>query len=188
MSLTAWVFGSMYVVYTFIGPFLEQRYGLGRDGISGLLALFGLSAVVGNWIGGLLTDRIGPERTTMAVCAGLVILTPPITALTLPMVAFAALSSLWAMVAFAFMSAQQARLVGLDPARASTLLALNAASIYLGGALGAYAGGETLKAQGFSWLGPVGALFAVVGLASIVLTNSLRPRVQSNSEETLSSL
>jgi len=64
--------------------------------------------------------------------------------------------------------------VVLDPTRASTLLALNAASIYLGGALGAYAGSVALKAVGFSALGVVGAALALTGLASMALTERLK--------------
>ena len=82
--------------------------------------------------------------------------------------------ALWSIDGFGFMSAQQARLVMLDPAKAPTLLALNAASIYLGGALGAYVGSATLKTFGFSALGLVGAGFALIALASMRLTRRLK--------------
>jgi predicted MFS family arabinose efflux permease len=65
-------------------------------------------------------------------------------------------------------------LVALDPARASTLLALNAASIYLGSAAGAYIGGLTLKATGYAWLGLAGAAIVLLALASLPLTRGSR--------------
>jgi predicted MFS family arabinose efflux permease len=170
LVLTVCVFAAMYCVYTFIAPFLEQRYGLGRDGVSLLLGLLGVSGIAGNWLGGLLTDRVGPGWTVTLICASLTLLFPAATVLVLPLAALAVLTALWSLVGFAFMAAQQARLVSLDPSRASTLLALNAASIYLGGAIGAYAGGETLKAVGFAGLGPAAAVFTLLGLGSIALT------------------
>jgi len=174
VSLTIFAFASMYSVYTYLGPLAEQRYGLARDGVSLMFALFGFSAIIGNWLGGLLTDRIGPERTLTFVCLGMGVLLPLMTALDLPLLLMLIAIAAWSVIAFGFMSAQQARLVMLDPAKAPTLLALNAASIYLGGALGAYVGSATLKTFGFSALGLVGAGFALIALASMRLTRRLK--------------
>ena len=116
VSLTAWAFGAVYCVYTFLAPFLEQRFGLGRDGITGMFALFGLCGVAGNWVGGLMTDRAGPERTVTAISLVLIVVLPLVTAPQVSFVALVALMALLSLAGFAFMSAQQARLVALDPA------------------------------------------------------------------------
>lgn len=45
---TALFLGGAYVFYAFLAPFAEARYGVGRDGVTALLLVFGLGAVIGN--------------------------------------------------------------------------------------------------------------------------------------------
>jgi DHA1 family inner membrane transport protein len=169
ISLTALFFGALYALYTYLGPFLEQRHGLGRDGVTIVLVILGVAAVVGNGVGGLLTDRIGPGRTLAILCIAECVIMPFLTLVDTPLLATAADIAVWSVFSFAFMAAQQARLVALDPARTSTLFALNASAIYLGGSIGAMFGGYALKAAGVQALGPVGALMAFAGLVSMGL-------------------
>jgi MFS transporter, DHA1 family, inner membrane transport protein len=87
----------------------------------------------------------------------------------MPLWATLATLAVWSVFSFAFMAAQQARLVALDPLRTSTLFSLNASALYLGGSIGALLGGEALKLAGVDALGPVGALLALAGLGSMAL-------------------
>lgn len=178
-SLTAWFFGAIYCLYTFLAPFMETRFGVGREGITLVLVVFGLCAIVGNALGGFATDRFGFAAMVAGVSIGQAILLPVITLVHLPFAPTLIVIGLWSIVSFAFMAAQQARMVATDPSRAPTLLALHAAFIYLGSAVGAYVGGLTLKAGGYGGLGPAGALLALIGIGSILLTPALRPRSAS---------
>ena len=176
-SLTAWFFGAIYCLYTFLAPFMEARFELGREGITLVLVTFGVCAIIGNALGGFCTDRFGFLKTLIGVSIGQAMLLPIITTVQMPLLPTVALTGIWSVVCFAFMAAQQARMVATDPSRAPTLLALHAAFIYLGGAVGAYVGGLTLKSAGYGGLGPAGALLALAGLGSILLASRLKPRV-----------
>jgi DHA1 family inner membrane transport protein len=103
------------------------------------------------------------------LCVAECVIMPFLTLVNTPLLATAADIAVWSVFSFAFMSAQQARLVALDPARTSTLFALNASAIYLGGSIGAMFGGYALKIVGVQALGPVGALMAFAGLLSMGL-------------------
>ena len=168
VSFTALFIGALYVVYTFLAPFLESRYQLGRDGVTVMLAIFGAGAVVGNSVGGLLTDRIGPQRTLLLLCAAQLVLLPALTLVPMPVAAFAALVALWSVCSWSFMVPQQARLALLAPERIPVLFALNAAAIYVGGSMGSALGGATLQGSGFALLGPVGAGLALFALGSLL--------------------
>jgi predicted MFS family arabinose efflux permease len=167
VSFTALFIGALYAFYTFLAPFLEWRYQLGRDGVTGMLAIFGAGAVVGNSVGGLLTDRIGPQRTLLMLCAAQLLLLPLLSAVAMPLVAFAVLLGLWSICSWSFMVPQQARLATLAPERIPVLFALNAAAIYVGGSVGSALGGATLQAAGFPLLGPVGSGLALLALGSL---------------------
>jgi MFS transporter, DHA1 family, inner membrane transport protein len=169
IGLTALFFGALYALYTYLAAFLEARHGLGRDGVTLALTIFGVAAVVGNGLGGLLTDRIGPSRTLVILCLAECVIMPTLTLAAMPLFARVAMLAIWSVFSFAFMAAQQARLVALDPQRTSTLFALNASALYLGGSIGSMLGGEALKIAGVGALGPVGGILALAGLGSMAL-------------------
>lgn len=167
VAFTALFIGALYVYYTFLAPFLEARFQLGRDGVTIVLAIFGAGAVVGNSVGGLLTDRVSPHRTLLLLCAAQLVLLPTLSLAALPLPLFVALVGLWSVCSWSFMVPQQARLALLSPERIPVLFALNAAAIYVGGSVGSALGGAALQAAGFTWLGPLGAVLVLLALGSL---------------------
>jgi len=167
VAFTALFIGALYVCYTFLAPLLETLYGLSRDGVTGMLLLFGLGAVVGNAMGGRLTDRIGSRRTLVLLCLAQTLLMPALTLPTWPLAVVGAIIFVWSVFGWSFMVPQQARLASLDPARLPVLFALNASAIYVGATLGSSVGGAVLKGLGLHALGLFGAALALLGLASL---------------------
>jgi predicted MFS family arabinose efflux permease len=53
---------------------VERRHGLGRTGVTAMLLLFGVAGVLGNAMGGFLTDRIGSVRTLAALCIAQIVM------------------------------------------------------------------------------------------------------------------
>lgn len=175
--------GGTYVVYTYISPLLGRTMGFGRDGITLILLLFGLGAVVGNLLGGQLSDRIGTVRTLCLLAVVQACVLPGFSALPLPVVAVFALSFVWSAFGWSFTAPQQARLIGIDPENASVMLALNAGCIYLGSALGSWVGGLILSSGGttpsdeaFLMLGWAGGGVALSSLFVILLSHRLETR------------
>jgi DHA1 family inner membrane transport protein len=135
-----------------------------------MLVVFGAGAVVGNMIGGWLSDRIGPARSLIAVSIGLIVLLPFFSLLPMPDVALAMLTFTWGIVGWAFMAPQQSRIVSLDPASQNVSLSLNASAIYVGAAFGSALGGAVVDGLGFSALGLTTGLAIVAVLGHILLT------------------
>lgn len=167
-----------YVVNTFLAPLLSQNLGWGRDGITLALLVCGIGAVLGNMMGGALSDRIGPARTLTFLCLAQLVVLPGFSALplaggqaTLLSGALAmALLLLWSVFGWSFMAAQQARLIGLSPEAAPVILALNAAGVYVGAALGSALGGMVLAGFGLAPLGLVAGALMVLALAHLRLS------------------
>jgi predicted MFS family arabinose efflux permease len=133
-----------------------------------VLAIFGAGAVVGNSVGGVLTDRIGPQRTLFLLCAAQLVLLPAMTWVPMPVAVFGGVVAVWSICSWSFMVPQQARLASLAPERVPVLFALNAAAIYVGGSIGSALGSAALHAAGFSLLGPAGAGLALLALGSLL--------------------
>ena len=172
---TASFLGSIYVLYTYIAPLLSQTMGYGRDGITVMLLMFGMGAVVGNIIGGVLADRLGWRRTLIILCLSQMLLMPVFSVLPFNPVLLAVFCVLWAAFGWAFMSGQQMRLIGLAGPQAPVVLALNAAAIYIGAAIGSAIGGLVIAGFGIIAIGAAGGLAAAFALFHLLLSIRLSP-------------
>jgi predicted MFS family arabinose efflux permease len=173
ISFTAWFIGGLYVVYTYMAPLLEARYGMGRDGVTTVLLVFGAGAVIGNSLGGYLTDRIGPLRTLTALGLAQCALLPSLTAVAWPVLALGGVVGVWSVCAWSFMVPQQARLAQMSAKQVPVVFALNASAIYVGASLGSALGGKVLGAMGLIALGPVGVVLVVIAIISLVCVSRL---------------
>ena len=177
IGFTAVFMAAIYVPYTYLGALLTDTMGYGRDGISLALIIFGIGAVFGNLAGGAIADRIGPSRTLAVLALAQMVIMPVFSLLPLADALLMALLVIWALFGFSFMAAQQVRLISLAPAQAPVFLALNAAAIYVGAAIGSAIGGAAITWIGLTLLGVTGgaialAAFAILRAADAVLTRA----------------
>jgi len=168
--------GSIYVLFTYMAPLLSETMGFGRDGITLTLATFGCGAVAGNILGGFLADRFGWRRTLTGLCLCQMALMPLFSMLPVPVPALLVLAFVWSVCGWSFMAGQQLRLIKLAGPRAPVVLALNAAAIYVGAALGSALGGAVITAFGISALGIAAGLAALSALIHLTLSATLEPR------------
>lgn len=164
LSVTLAFFAGQFVVITFLGPVIARAAGVAGGGLAFHLVLFGLAGVAANLLGGWLADRIGPERTinglTLVSALALVALA---TLEAAPLAAGLCLVA-WGLSGYAFMTPQQARLVGLMPRTQGLALALNAAALYAGSAVGGAVGGAIVATDGLAGLGLGAAILLAVAL------------------------
>lgn len=173
IGFTAMFMAAIYVPYTYLSPLLDQTMGYGRDGIAIALIIFGVGAVIGNLAGGAVSDRIGPERTLTVLALSQMVIMPMFSLFPMPDWAVLSLLVLWAVFGFSFMAAQQVRLISIDPPQAPVFLALNAAAIYVGAAIGSAIGGAVITQSGLSALGVAGGVIALTSL--VLLKTTPRP-------------
>lgn len=171
VSFTAIFMGATYILYTYVAPLLSSEMAYARDGITLVLLLFGVGAVLGNLVGGIMTDWIGPTRWLMILALVQAGLMAAFSALPFADWMLLCLSMLWSLFGFSFMSAQQARLISLAPPKAPVLMSLNAAAVYVGAAFGAGSGALIISTFGLRYLG------VAAGAVAILAAISLLPRL-----------
>lgn len=170
--------GSIYVPYTFIAPLLSETMGYGRAGISTTLAIFGIGAVIGNILGGIMADRIGWRSTLTLLCLCQIVIMPIYSFLPFPPTMVLILFLAWSICGWSFMAGQQMRLIALSGPRAPVVLAVNAASIYVGAAIGSAVGSLIMTTFGVDALGIGGGIAASLALANLLLSIKLQPAAQ----------
>lgn len=165
LGVTIFQIGGSFVLFAFFGPYLAEVTGLAADGIAGMLFVFGLASLVGNFAAGWAVDRFGAGPVTHGAVA--------LTALSLialmgtpgNVVTAGLAITLWGATVFGINTAQQARLVEAAPDFATVVLPANSSILFAGQALGAALGGLVLTWGGLAVLPLVGGLVVLVALA-----------------------
>ncbi|MEL7093090.1 MAG: MFS transporter, partial [Pseudomonadota bacterium] len=175
---TASFLGAIYVLYTYIAPLMSETMGYGRNGVSLVLAIFGIGAVIGNIAGGISADRIGWAKTLVAVCILQIVLLPVFSFLPVSDEILLAVALVWSTAGWSFMAGQQMRLVGLAGPQAPVVLALNAAAIYVGAAGGSAVGAWVIDQFGVSALGIAASIGATGALLHLIWSINRAPAPQ----------
>ena len=167
---TASFLASIWVVLTYLAPLLTQTMGWGRDGITLALLVFGVGAVLGNILGGILSDRIGPVRMLLLLSISQVGWLATYSFLPFDGTALLVVIFLQSVCGWSFMAGQQARLVSLAPESAPVVLSLNAAALYLGTAIGSAIGSFVINGAGLGALGWTASGLALVAVLHMAIS------------------
>jgi DHA1 family inner membrane transport protein len=143
MLVSAMSSASLFSVFTYVTPILEEVTRVSPRTVTAVLLLFGIGVTIGNLIGG----RLGDWRLMPSVLGILTLLIPVLALLSVTSRSLPAASVTifcWGCLAFALLSPLQTRVVNeasLAPNLASTL---NQSAFNLGNAIGAWVGSVSL--------------------------------------------
>jgi DHA1 family inner membrane transport protein len=169
---------SLFCVFTYIAPILEQVTHLSPAAVTRVLVVFGVGITVGNLLGGRLADwKQMPVLLVGIMLLILIFLAMPFLELTVVPAVIMVL--VWGCIHFAAGAPLQSRIV--DQAKGAPNLAstLNQGAFNLGNALGASLGGIMLTAGiGYRYLSLGSA--AVASVALVVALIALRVEQKEN--------
>ncbi|HVJ44194.1 MAG TPA: MFS transporter [Dongiaceae bacterium] len=158
--------GSIFAVYTFIGPIVTDAARLPAAMIPLALGIFGLGMTAGNLLGGRLADRYPERGIALGYGSALVVMAALATDGTNIWLLFPGLFGVGAAMMVAIPTIQ-VRLTGFAPEAPSLMGAMNLASLNAANAFGAWTGGLTIGA-GFGLLSAVWAGFGLT-LTGLIL-------------------
>ncbi len=174
LVVTVVVLTGAFSIYSYLTSFLQQTTGLSGSAVAGVLFLFGVGSAIGNLVSGTASDRFGPVRVILVVLSALVLLFVALT-LTGTLLAPTAgrwvivpLVALWGLVGWSFPSAQQTRIVAMEPRLAPITLSLNASAIYFGVSLGAFLGSLAVARRAVADIGVLGAICEALAIAALL--------------------
>jgi predicted MFS family arabinose efflux permease len=162
---------ALFCTYTLITPILGSRFHASAASISIALGIYGVAGLLGNRAARHAAARWSAERSILTALAVLCIaflgvrLLPPGMRGAIGLVML--LMAFWAVAIDLFLPAQQRRMIELRPQASGLVLALNSSTLFVGMALGSFAGGLLSRTGGLDIV-PL-ASCALAGAAALAL-------------------
>lgn len=176
LGISVFASASLFSVFTYITPILEDVTGLTPHHVTLVLLLFGLGLTVGSTLGGRLADwRLLPSLKTLLLGIACALAVFSFT-MKLPAAAMATVF-VWGILSFAVVPPVQMLIVERASAAPNLASTLNQGAFNLGNASGAWLGGAAIGAGWpLHWLPYVGIAMALGALVLAAWSYSLERR------------
>ncbi|MEU8526212.1 MULTISPECIES: Cmx/CmrA family chloramphenicol efflux MFS transporter [Streptomyces] len=172
--MIAMVAGGVFCAFSYLAPLLTDVAGLDQSWVSGVLAIFGVGALIGTMIGGRAADRhmFGVLLTGIAASTLLLV---AIALFASNPVAVVVLTFLLGVSMFATAPGLNARMFGVTTAAPTLGAATATAAFNIGNTGGPWLGGTVIDAGlGYAATAWAGAAMAVVALAAAAVSHRLQ--------------
>lgn len=176
MVISVLASASLFSVFTYITPILENVTGLAPHWVTGVLLVFGVGLTVGNLLGGRLADwKLMPSLLATFVLLVVVLVAFVFTSRSvIPAVVTV---FVWGLIDFGLVPLLQLRVVDKADEAPNLASTLNQGAFNLGNATGAWIGGiPILLGAGYDTIPWLGAGLAACALALSALSNALERR------------
>jgi len=170
LTLITGLFGcaSLFALFTYISPILQQISGFQENSVTWILVIFGVSVTVGNLIGGKLSDwKTLPYLIANYAILGIVLALLSVT-LQNPILVIITLF-VWGAAAFSIMPGIQLRTMTLASEAPMLVATSNHSFLNLGNAIGAYLGGVVITFKGLGGLPWLASGLAFIGFILIFI-------------------
>lgn len=158
-----------FTLYAFLTPFAKETMGFNETWITITYFMFGMAAVTGGGIGGLLADRFGSRKSLIAViilfAASLFIL--PYTTYAVPL--FLIMLIIWGVMNWAITPTVQSYLIQVSPETSDIQQSLNNSALHFGIAFGTFIGSIVIEQTSVEHNPTIGGLLVLVSLLTALI-------------------
>ncbi|MNJ55373.1 Purine efflux pump PbuE [compost metagenome] len=143
--VTALTLAGHYTVYAYLTPFMETLLNLNALQISISYFIFGIAAVSGGLIGGILSDKLGSTKSILIIIGTFIVVMFVLPFSTAHLYVFIFVLFIWGILSWALSPAQQSYLIEHAPESSEIQQSFNYSALQIGIALGSLFGGMVLE-------------------------------------------
>lgn len=154
------------ILYAYLTPFAKATMGLDGVWISAIYLVFGIAAVSGGGMGGMISDLHGAKRTIFAsiIIYGITLFMIPYSTIAIPL--FLIVLVVWGMMSWAITPAMQSYLIQTSPETSDIQQSLNNSALHFGIAFGSLIGGIIIDTTTVENNATFGSIFIILALLS----------------------
>jgi DHA1 family purine base/nucleoside efflux pump-like MFS transporter len=168
-ATTLLVLAGHLTLYAYFTPFLQETIGASSTMVTFIYMMFGIAAVAGGGLGGVLSDRLHPAKAIVIVLIPFIMSMAVIPfSVGLPLIAFLILLSIWSALSWTVTPVQNSLIIKISPEAAESLISTNSGIAHAGIALGTYVGGMVIDHSTILYNGWVGSILILLGLVSAI--------------------
>lgn len=158
------------VLYAYFTPFLKNLLHLDANQVSTAYFIFGIAAVSGGGLGGLLADKWGAKQTMLIVITtfAAAMFVMPHTVVSLPL--FFIIMVIWGTMSWANTPALQSYLIETAPDTAEVQQSLSNSALQFGIAFGSFIGGIVIEQTSVQHNATVGAVIVLLALLAAMIS------------------
>ncbi|WP_338594446.1 MFS transporter [Paenibacillus sp. Y5S-9] len=176
-ATTLLVLAGHLTLYAYFTPFLQETLGASATMVTFIYMMFGIAAVAGGGIGGMLSDRLHPAKAIVIVLIPFIVSMAVIPfSVGLPLIVFLILLSIWSALSWTVTPVQNSLIIKTSPETAETLISTNSGIAHAGIALGTYIGGMVIDHSSILNTGWVGSVLILLGLVSAIYAISVKEK------------
>ncbi|MEE6674377.1 MFS transporter [Pediococcus acidilactici] len=176
MITLIWMFG-FYLIYTFLGTFITDRFALNTAQTGYVFIAYGLSNFIASFFGGAVTNRLGAMHSAILNGSFSVLFVLGLAFINKQLIFTIVFLVLLALVQGFGVTALTTYIVNVVPKNRSTVMSFNSSFLYLGLTLGSMLGGFMYPKVGFTGVG-ICAAFALV--IAVVVTKAINEKKAQN--------
>lgn len=169
-----------YTFYAYFTPFLVSTFGFGGSMLSFMYFLFGIAAVSGGGLSGVLTDRFNPRLIVIISTCSFALTLFMIPYVTFAVPVFLLFVIVWGMLNWMITPPLQRYLIEIEPETAGIQQSLNNSSLHLGIAFGALVGSAVVERADVHMTSFVGGCIVVLSIGTALLSIRASKKSQLN--------
>ncbi|WP_210608196.1 MFS transporter [Priestia flexa] len=167
---TFFVLAGHLTLYAYFTPFLQETFGLSSGMVTLVYGIFGLAAVAGGGLGGVLSDKLGAPTAVIGIIGAFFLSMVALPfAVKLPFILFLIVMTVWSALSWAVSPAQNNLIIQSAKGNPDVLISTNVAISHLGIAAGSYVGGIIINGYSSLFNGWVGSILVLLGLLATVI-------------------
>lgn len=169
-----------YTFYAYFTPFLVSTLGFGGSMLSFVYFLFGIAAVTGGGISGVLTDRYNPRIIIIVTTCSFAVSLFMIPYVTFAVPVFLLFVIVWGILNWALTPPLQRYLIDITPETAAIQQSLNNSALHFGIAAGAFVGSIVVERSGVQMTSVVGGCIVILSIGTALFSMKKGKQSQSN--------
>lgn len=173
---TVFMLTGHFTLYAYFTPYLQEAMQLSPQWISIAYFAFGIAAVAGGMLGGVLADKLGNKKAIIVVLASFSLSMFSLPLSTTSLWLFIPSMMLWGGISWSLAPAIQSYLISCDPLNSEVQQSFNSSAIQIGISFGSAIGGIIISYTGSTeYMAYIGGLIVLSALACALLSFKAQP-------------